>query len=186
MIHPNSSFYGKMGLGSYIGSNTHLNADIGRFTSIAPGVRCINGTHPMKEPFVTTCPLFFSLDKSKNPQNITFATEQMVDEFRHVDSIRKIDVKIGNDCWIGANATILGGVEISDGAVVLANAWVTKDVPPYTIVGGTPAKIIGKRYSDKEVSFLLGVKWWEKDVAWLKENWRLMTDFDQFKKYFNY
>lgn len=186
MVHPKSSYYGKIGLGSYIGSNSHLNADIGRFTSIAPGVNCVNGTHPMKEPFVTTCPLFFSLDTSKNPDRETFAKEQLVNEFRYVDPIRKIDVKIGNDCWIGANATLIGGVKISDGAVVLSNAWVTKDVPPYAIVGGTPAKVIGYRYSEKEIDFLLSVKWWNKDVKWLRNNWKLMTDLDSFKKYFGY
>lgn len=186
MVCNNSSFYGKMGLGSYIGSNCHLNAYIGRFSSIAPGVHCINASHPMKEPFVTTCPLFYSLDRSKNPQKVTFAVEQLFDEFRYYDSYRKIDVNIGNDCWIGENATFIGGVEISDGAVVLADALVVKDVPPYAIVGGTPAKIIGYRYAKKEIDFLQSVKWWENDVAWIEENWRLMSDFNLFKRYFNY
>lgn len=186
MVGAHSSYYGNMGIGTYIGNNCILNADIGRYTSIAPGVKCVNGTHPMKDPFVTTCPLFYSLDSGKNPQHVTFATEQLTEEFRQIDSARNIDISVGNDCWIGANVTILGGIEISDGAVVLANALVTKNVPPYAIVGGTPAKILGFRYSEKEIEFLLYVKWWEKDLLWIKENWKLMTDFDKFKDYFNY
>lgn len=173
-----------MGLGTYIGNNTHLNADIGRFTSIANGVTCVNATHPMRAPFATTSPLFYSLDRSKTPHKETFAKKQMVKEFRYYDSEREIDVKIGNDCWIGADATIIGGVEIHDGAVVLANAWVTKDVPPYAIVGGTPAKIIGYRYDDETINFLLKVKWWNNSIEWFCENWQLLCDIDKLKEYY--
>jgi len=184
MVCPNTSYYGRMGLGSYIGSNCHLNADIGRFTSIASGVTCVNATHPMKEPFVTTCPLFFSLDTTKNPQHITFAKKQMVEEFRYYDKKREIDIKIGNDCWIGAEATIIGGVEIGDGAVILANAWVTKDVPPYAIVGGTPAKVIDFRYDKETIDFLLQAKWWNNSMEWFRKNWKLLCDIERLKKHY--
>lgn len=186
MIGEKASYYGKMGLGSYIGPNSILNADVGRFSSIGPRVRVINATHPMKEPYVTTSPLFFSLDKSKTPLNETFAQEQMIEEFRYIDKERQIDIKIGNDCWVGGGVTFIGGTEVHDGAVILAGAYVVKDVPPYAIVGGIPAKVIGYRYDDETIDFLLYNKWWEKDVAWFKENWKLMTDLNQFKKYFGH
>lgn len=186
MIGEKASYYGKMGLGSYIGPNSILNADVGRFSSIGPRVRVINAMHPMKEPYVTTSPLFFSLDKSKTPLNETFAQEQMIEEFRYIDKERQIDIKIGNDCWVGEGVTFIGGTEVHDGAVILAGAYVVKDVPPYAIVGGIPAKVIGYRYDDETIDFLLYNKWWEKDVAWFKENWKLMTDLNQFKKYFGH
>lgn len=69
-------------------------------------------------------------------------------------------VVIGNDVWIGAGATILSGVTIGDGAVVGAQALVTKDIPPYTVVGGVPAKPIRKRFSDEQIDALLEIQWW--------------------------
>ena len=72
----------------------------------------------------------------------------------------KIRTKIGNDIWTGANAVILKGVSIGDGAVVGAGSIVTKDVPPYAIVVGNPARIIKYRFNEKDISFLLKIKWW--------------------------
>jgi tetrahydrodipicolinate N-succinyltransferase len=72
---------------------------------------------------------------------------------------------MGNDIWIGANATVLGGVTVGDGAVIAAGAVVTKDVPPYAIVVGTPATVKRLRYSDNIVERLLRAKWWELELA---------------------
>ena len=94
-------------------------------------------------------------------------------------------VVIGNNVWIGDKATILPGVSIGDGAVIAANAVVTKDVPPYAIVGGVPAKVIGYRYDEDTIDFLLKVKWWNKDKKWFKEHWELLCDIDKMKTYFN-
>lgn len=77
----------------------------------------------------------------------------------------KGDIIIGNDVWIGYEAVILAGVTIGDGAIIGARAVVTKDIPPYTIVGGTPAKPIRKRFSDRTIKLLLELKWWN----WSKE-----------------
>ena len=71
------------------------------------------------------------------------------------------DIVIGNDVWIGYEAVILAGVTIGDGAIIGARAVVTKDVPPYTIVGGVPAKPIRKRFSDSDISRLLELRWWD-------------------------
>ena len=73
----------------------------------------------------------------------------------------KGDVVIGNDVWIGMNATILSGVTIGDGAVVAAHAVVTKDVPPYAIVAGNPARVVKMRFSDDVIKYLLELKWWD-------------------------
>ena len=89
--------------------------------------------------------------------------------------------EIGNDVWIGENVFFQGGVIIGDGAVVLAGAVVTKNVPPYAIVGGVPAKVLKYRYDEETIKFLLGFKWWDKDVNWLRDNWQLLCDIDKLK-----
>jgi virginiamycin A acetyltransferase len=71
---------------------------------------------------------------------------------------------VGNDVWIGYNATILPGITIGDGAIIAANTSVSKDVPPYSIVGGNPSKIIKKRFSDEKIETLLELKWWDWDI----------------------
>jgi len=87
----------------------------------------------------------------------------------------KGDTVIGNDVWIGYNATILAGVTIGDGAIIATNATVTKDVEPYTIVGGNPAIVIRKRFSDEEIEKLLALKWWDKDIEWITRNVKNLT-----------
>ena len=182
MIGDRASYYGKMGLGSYIGADTRLNADIGRFSSIGPNVKVVNATHPMKEPFVTTSPLFFSLDRGKTPLGKIFAKKQMIEEFRYYDKEREIDIKIGNDCWIGEGVTFIGGTEVHDGGVVLAGAYVVKDIPPYAIVGGVPAKLIGYRYDEETIALLLKSKWWNNKEEWFVKNWELLCDMKKYKE----
>lgn len=85
-------------------------------------------------------------------------------------NISKGDVVIGNDVWIGYGASILSGVTIGDGAVIGAFALVTKDVAPYSIVGGNPAKEIKKRFSEEKIAELLKLKWWNWPVEKIKKN----------------
>lgn len=184
-IHPHTTFHGHIGIGSYIGPYSSLSAEIGRFTSIAPYVRTNCGIHPYKEPFVSTSPCFFSLNPNKTQCGSTFAKRQMLQENKYYNKEKKIAIKIGSDCWIGEGAFLVGGIEIADGAVVLAHAVVTKNVPPFAIVGGVPAKIIRYRYDEETIQFLLKVKWWNKPVKWVKENWELFSDLDKFKKHFS-
>lgn len=176
-----SHFYGRMGFGSYIGNNCFISVDIGRFTSLGNSLSQIVETHPMKVPFVTTSPMFFS---TKKQSGHTFAKRQVSEEYRFYDKEREIAFRIGNDCWVGNDVCFIGGVCVGDGAVVLSRALVTKDVPPYAIVGGIPARVIGYRYDEDTIKFLLKVQWWNKDVEWLKEHWELFCDMDTFKKYF--
>jgi virginiamycin A acetyltransferase len=82
----------------------------------------------------------------------------------------KGDTIIGNDVWIGYEAMIMPGVKIGDGAIIAAKSVVTKDVPPYSIVGGNPAKLIKKRFSDDIIELLLEIKWWNWDIEKITEN----------------
>jgi virginiamycin A acetyltransferase len=95
----------------------------------------------------------------------------------------KGDTIIGNDVWIGHNATIMPGVTIGDGAIIATNATVTKDVEPYTIVGGNPSQLIKKRFSDEVISLLLDIQWWNWDIDKISENVQLLTsnDFEKLK-----
>ncbi len=88
----------------------------------------------------------------------------------------KGDTVIGNDVWIGYNATILAGVKIGDGAIIGTNATVTKDVEPYSIVGGNPAKEIKKRFSEQDIDILLRVQWWHWDIEKITRHIQLLTD----------
>lgn len=183
-IHPHASFRGELGYGSYIGQYASVDGKIGKFTSVAPYVRCNAGRHPYTYPYVSTAPCFFSLNTNHSQNGGSFATRQSYDEISYADEDRKFAVIIGNDCWIGEGAFIVGGIKIEDGAVVLAHAVATKDVPPYAIVGGVPAKIIGYRYSREDIKLLLKVKWWNNSNLWFKKNWKLLTDFHELKKYY--
>lgn len=180
-VYAHTDFYGRMGRGSYIGNDCHISADIGRFSSLGNRITQIVETHPMKEPFVTTSPMFISTRKQTG---FTFAKSQIAEEYRFYDPLREIAFRIGNDCWVGNDVCFIGGVQVDDGAVVLARAIVTKDVPPYAIVGGIPAKVIGYRYDEDTIKMLLEVQWWNKPVEWLQEHADLLCDMDKFKKYF--
>lgn len=173
-IYSNSIFNGCLGYGTYLSQNCILCANVGRFTSIAPFVRTNRGVHPFTFPYATTCPMFFSIQKQNGK---TFAKRNSFDEYSGI-------ISIGNDCWIGENVFLVGGISVGDGAVVLAGAVVTKDVPPYAIVGGVPAKIIDYRYDEETIKFLLDIKWWNKDVQWLKDNCESLCNIDKLKNQF--
>ena len=183
-LHEHSSFCGKMGFGSYLGPNSYVVGNIGRFTSIAPFVRCNSGVHPYKLPYVTTSPSFYSLNLNHSQNGSTFAKQQMFKEHMFVDNDNKWIVNIGHDCWIGEHVFMVGGVTVNNGAVVLAHAVVTKDVPPYAIVGGIPAKVIGYRYDEETINFLLGIHWWDNDKEWFLKHWELLSDIDKLKDYY--
>lgn len=167
----NAYFSGKLGYGSYIGERCHIIADIGRYCCIAPSVETAIGNHPTKD-FVSIHPAFFS---KNHPCGFSYASEQKYDELPK-------RIKIGNDVWIGAKSVILGGVEIGDGAVVAAGAVVTKDVPPYAIVGGVPARIIKYRFEPEQIEKLLESKWWERTSDELRKTANSFSDVSEFLK----
>lgn len=173
-----SFFQGEMGYCSYVGDNViFMGVGIGRYSSISSNVRVINGRHPIKEPYVSSSPVFYS---KKTPVGKSFVTKQLYEEYAYVHRDSKTQVCIGNDCWIGYGASIIGGVTIGNGAVVLANATVTKDVPPYAIVGGTPARIVSFRYNEETIEKLLRFKWWNKEESWIKEHADYFCDLEKF------
>ncbi len=174
-IGKNSFFAGEMGFGSYIGENCNVFGKIGKYTSVSSDVKTAIGSHPTKD-FVSMHPAFFSKTKQAG---FTYVEKDVFDEMVYADG--KNYVVIGNDAWIGQGATILAGVTIGDGAVVAAGAVVAKDVEPYSIVGGVPAKEIRKRFSEEEIKYLLELKWWDKPQKWLKENAGKFTDINKMR-----
>lgn len=168
-----------IGRNSYIGRNSNFNdCEIGRFCSIASNVKVEANTHP-SSTFVSTSPSFYST-LLQNGQ--TFVAETCFEETLQIDGKKLI---VGNDVWIGADVIFKGGIKIGDGAIVAMGAVVTKDVPPYSIVGGVPAKIIRYRFSDEQIAKLRDLQWWNKNDEWLKKNAKMFdnveTFFDNFK-----
>lgn len=88
---------------------------------------------------------------------------------------KKGNINIGNDVWIGHNATIMAGVTIGDGAIIATNSTVIKDVEPYSIVGGNPAKEIKKRFSKEKIRKLLELRWWDWDIPKITQNLQYLT-----------
>ncbi|MFA4995831.1 MAG: CatB-related O-acetyltransferase [Patescibacteria group bacterium] len=167
------SLLSKVELGdfTYVSSNTNMaNTKVGKFCSIAQNVQCGLGMHPASV-YVSTHPIFYS---TKKQCGLSFAENDHFEESKLII--------IGNDVWIGANSIVLDGVTIGDGAIIGAGAVVTKDVPPYAIMGGVPAKLIRYRFSNKDIEFLLKNKWWNKDITWLKENYSSTYDIKNFKR----
>jgi acetyltransferase-like isoleucine patch superfamily enzyme len=164
-----------MGDFSYIGNySVILEANIGKFCSIAHNVQVASGKHPMNT-FVSTHPFMYS--------NSKFWDKKIFDRDYH-NPLRQ--VTIGNDVWICVNAVIADGVTIGDGAIILSNTVVSKDVEPYTIVGGVPAKCIRKRFEDKEIEFLQKIKWWDKDIKWIENNSKKFLNIKDFISVENY
>lgn len=156
----------KVGFGSYVNNSSRLtNTVIGKYTSIAPDVVTVIGKHPVT--YAAMHPAFCS---SKAAMGYTYVDEDSFEETKWIDKDKGIQIQIGNDVWIGSNVLIMEGVTIGDGAVVGAGSVVTKDVAPYEIVAGVPAKSIRRRFDDETVSKLLDMKWWDKDEAWIKEH----------------
>ena len=173
--HLHNCEIGKM---TYLGSNCKiLNAKIGRFCSFASGVKIIYGAHPT-DTWISTHPAFYS---KSNCCGVSYSSENLFEEYKYTDPEKKFMVTIGNDVWIGTDVKINGGVTIGDGAIVLAGAVVTKDVLPYSIVGGIPAKPVGSRFEEEDVDFLLKLKWWDKSPEWLAENAKYFNDINYLK-----
>lgn len=91
---------------------------------------------------------------------------------------QKGDIHIGNDVWIGYNACIMAGVHIGDGAIIAANSTIVKDVEPYSIVGGNPAQLIRKRFSEEKIDQLLELRWWDWDIEKISRNVQRLTGND--------
>jgi len=165
-----------LGLGSYIAGHTSLTkVKIGRFCSIGQNVKNSLGIHPTN--YISTHPAFFS---TKKQAAFTFVNENKFEEHKYADNDKKYLVIFGNDVWIGNNVILMDGIRIGDGAIVGTGAIVTKDVEPYAIVGGVPAKLIRRRFDCETINILLKFKWWEKDFSWIEYHHDLFLRSDQF------
>ena len=133
--------------------------EIGKFCSIACGAKFLftSANHTMKSLSTYPFPIFFE-EWGVNVKNIRQAWDN------------KGDILIGNDVWVGYEAIVLAGVTIGDGAIIGSRAVVTKDVPPYTIVGGVPAKPIRKRFDDVTIERLEALRWWDWDEEKIKRS----------------
>jgi len=154
-----------IGLYTHGGCFTIYNIDryttIGRYCSIAQTARVLNHNHPIE--FKSTSAIFY------NP----------VFKMVNVNPIEYIPLIIGNDVWLGHNSIIMPNVkEIGTGAVVAAGAVVNKDVPPYAVVVGNPARIVKYRFEKEVIQELLKSKWWEKSIEELKPHMREFQEFE--------
>ncbi len=132
---------------------------IGKFCSIVCGAKFLfnSANHALRSLSNYTFPLFFE-EWGLNKKNVASAWDN------------KGDIIIGNDVWIGYEAVIMAGVHIGDGAVIAARAVVTKDVPPYTIVGGTPARKIRMRFEEETIAKLQQIQWWNWPVEKIRRS----------------
>ncbi len=151
-------FQSSLGRYSYIGRHSCLIcAEVGSFCSIGDEVKVGLGIHTIDK--LSTCPLF---TEKYNGTGSSWINTDEVEPFKRV--------KVGNDVWIGERVMVMGGITIGDGAVIGAGAIVTKDVPPYAIVAGVPAKIIRYRFSEDVINKLLELKWWDMPEEDLKNH----------------
>lgn len=166
-IASGTRFYGSsLGDYSYLGRNCLVqNTDVGKFCSIADNVSIGLPMHPVY--WVSTSPVFHSL---QNSLRVSFSNNSFDTSKRTV---------IGNDVWIGANAIVLHGVQVGNGAIIGAGAVVTKDVAAFAVVGGVPATFIKSRFNKVKVDFLEELSWWDWDDEKLKNEGNKFDDIDR-------
>lgn len=140
---------------------------IGKFCSIATGTKFIMGSANHRMSSVSTYPfnVFGGLWREHTPDHLSQLPF-------------KGDIMIGNDVWIGRESVIMPGVKIGSGSIVGAYSVVTKDIEPYSVVGGNPAKLIKKRFHDELIEILLELKWWDYDAEKLVSILPLLCESD--------
>ena len=174
----------QLGEGVFVGPNTILrdcvvgrytyfaadsaivNCRVGAFCSIGPEIRVSLGRHPTRG-YVSTYPSFY-----------TQRGEGRIDLGITSDFQEHLPVAIGNDVLISARCLILDGVTVGDGAIIGAGAVVASDVPAYAVVAGVPARVVRRRFNDQQIAFLENLRWWDRDVEWIREYAPLFRDID--------
>lgn len=172
VIFDNNNIYNsKIDSYSYVQKGSRVfNCEIGKFCSIASSVSIAPGIHDLNR--ITTHP---ALMQKSTPLPKVYAKNDYIISFKKVF--------IGNDVWIGEKAVVLDGVKIGNGSVIAAGSVVVKDVEPYSVVGGVPAKHIKYRFDSEVVSLLEESKWWNNSEEWFELNSELMVDADKFIEY---
>lgn len=162
-----------MGAFSYSHSALHPRMTVGRFCSIARGLEILDFSHPIDR--LSSSVGFFVPEGTLNPTPLpkaigqTFRTNGPVPG-ELFDPLRASHYPVlGNDVWIGQNVTLAMGITVGTGSIIAANSLVTRDVPPYSIVAGLPARVIRKRFPDELATNLLESRWWEFDYTQLRE-----------------
>lgn len=171
VLHKNTTLSRtKLGRFTYITGASISNATIGQFCSVGQGTKIGGfGRHPVD--WATTHPVFYSTSKQAG---VSFVDTDYFEE-------QVGPVLIGNDVWIGTNVLILDGVTVGDGAIIAAGAVVTRNVDPYAIVGGVPAKLIRYRFSPTAIQRFLQLKWWdwpEEELRRRAAQFRMPADGD--------
>ena len=187
-VFEGSNFIGKnavvkdcqIGFASYVAYESHIeHCQIGKYCCIGPYVRTITGKHPIE--FAAMHPFFYA---KKNQIGESYVDTTKYEEHDYIDNEKHYQVFIGNDVWIGNGAKIMAGVHIGDGAVIAADALIVKDVEPYSIVGGVPAKLIKWRFSPEMIERFKKIKWWEYDESIIKKNAKLFENVEQMLEQF--
>lgn len=160
----------RVGNFSYVSNDvTLVNVEVGNFCSIAPHVQIGLAPHP-SSVFVSTYPAFYRENTVGCP--LSFRKNNIFNDSTP-------ETIIDNDVWIGSNVIVPGGIHIGTGAIVAAGSVVVKDVPPYAIAGGNPAKIIRYRFTEGQIQFLLKLEWWNWPIEKILQHVDDFSDIDK-------
>lgn len=172
-----SALNSSIGYGTYILEKCYFrNACIGKYCSIGAEVKAVSREgHPARK-FVSTSPMFYLKETFLD----TYVDENRFDIYKKCEKDARYNIIMGSDVWIGTRALLMGPLVIGDGAIIGAGAVVNKDVPPYAIVAGVPARIIGYRFHDEQIEKLMHLKWWDKPEEWIKEHVNQFNDIELF------
>lgn len=186
-IRKNVNIYGNTKIGAFTLLNrytvlTKLVKEVGRFSSVGPNVYIGPGNHDYNHTTSRGVP------DVANFLNITLYSS-LIEQIKYEKSLINRETHIGHDVWIGGHSVILNGINVCDGAVIASNSVVTKDVEPYSIVGGVPAKFIKYRFKEKYIDQLIKIDFYNKPldsiVEFIKQNPKAMVDKEIFIKCLN-
>lgn len=166
----------EIGFGSFVAGNSNIvRCKIGKYSLV--GFNSLIGAHPIHN-IASIHPALYS---TKGQYGYTYVKKDNFDEYKDADD-NGYAIVIGNDVWATGDIKIIQGITIGDGAVVMSAAVVTKNVPPYAIVAGIPAKIIGYRFSEGDIGFLLKLCWWDRGEEWIKAHAEYFSSVENLKK----